>query len=49
MILPSTRSGGIAGVLIDHSFLTFKKELLPYGYAVAKIYLKEKKVSFERA
>ena len=27
----------IAGVPIDHSFLTFKKELLQYGFKVAKI------------
>ena len=28
----------IAGLPIDHSFLTFKKELLPYGYKVGKAY-----------
>lgn len=26
----------IAGVLIDHSFLNFKKELTNYGYRVGK-------------
>lgn len=26
----------IAGVLIDHSFLNFKKELTDYGYRVGK-------------
>ena len=30
----------IAGVPIDHSFLTFKKELLQYGFKVAKISMK---------
>ena len=30
----------IAGVPIDHSFLTFKKELLQYGFNVAKISMK---------
>ena len=38
----------IAGVPIDHSFLTFKKELLQYGFQVAKISIKEKTVDFER-
>ena len=38
----------IAGVPIDHSFLTFKKELLQYGFKVAKISMKEQTVDFER-
>lgn len=38
----------IAGVPIDHSFLSFKKELTNYGYRVGKISMKEKSVSFER-
>ena len=38
----------IAGVLIDHSFLNFKKELTNYGYQVGKISMKEKSVSFEK-
>ncbi len=37
----------IAGVPIDHSFLTFKKELLQYGFQVAKISMKEQTVDFE--
>jgi len=36
----------IAGVPIDHSFLTFKKELLQYGFQVAKISMKEQTVDF---
>ena len=38
----------IAGVLIDHSFLNFKKELADYDYRVGKISMKEKTVSFEK-
>ena len=34
----------ILGFDIDHSFLTYKKELLEYGYIVKKISIKEKKV-----
>ena len=37
----------IVGVPIDHSFLTFKKELLQYGFQVAKISMKEQTVDFE--
>jgi hypothetical protein len=36
----------ILGFPIDHSFLTFKKELITYGYQVDKISLKEKTVRF---
>lgn len=38
----------ILGFAIDHSFLNFKKELEEYGYKVKKIYLKEKRVEFEK-
>ena len=38
----------IAGVPIDHSFLTFKKELLQYGFKVVKISMKELTVDFEK-
>lgn len=38
----------IAGVPIDHSFLTFKKKLLQYGFQVAKISMKGQTVDFER-
>lgn len=37
----------IAGLPIDHSFLTFKKELLAYGFRVGKISMKEQTVAFE--
>ena len=36
----------IAGVPLDHSFLTYKKELLEYGYKVGKISMKEQTVEF---
>ncbi|SCZ79178.1 hypothetical protein [Pseudobutyrivibrio xylanivorans] len=38
----------IAGIPIDHSFLTYKKELTEYGYKVGKISMKEQKIMFER-
>ena len=36
----------ICGFSIDHSFLTYKKELLEYGWQVKKIHMKEKSVEF---
>ena len=36
----------IAGLPIDHSFLTYKKELQAYGFEVKKISMKEQTVSF---
>lgn len=36
----------VAGVPIDHSFLTYKKELIEYGYRVEKISMKEQTVEF---
>lgn len=38
----------IAGIPIDHSFLTYKKELTDYGYEVGKISMKEKTVIFHK-
>ena len=38
----------IAGLTIDHSFLTYKKELTEYGYKVEKISMKEQEVIFEK-
>lgn len=38
----------IAGSPIDHSFLTYKKELTAYGYQVDKISMKEQTVTFKR-
>lgn len=36
----------ILGFNIDHSFLTYKKELNEYGYTVSKISMKEKFILF---
>lgn len=38
----------ILGFPIDHSFLTYKKELKEYGYEVKKISIKEKNVIFRK-
>ena len=38
----------IAGTPIDHSFLTYKKELPAFGFKAAKISMKEQTVMFER-
>lgn len=37
----------ICGFSIDHSFLTYKKELASYDFAVKKISQKDKTVTFE--
>ena len=36
----------IAGIPVDHSFLTYKKELQDYGWQVGKISLKQQTVTF---
>lgn len=36
----------IAGVPVDHSFLTYKKELLKFGYQVKKISMKARTIEF---
>lgn len=38
----------ILGFPIDHSFLTYKKELLAYGYRVGKISMKKQTVDFQK-
>lgn len=38
----------ILGFDIDHSFLTYKKELKEYGYEVGKISLKDKNITFKK-
>jgi len=40
--------GSVGGVPLDHSFLTFKKELVSYGYQVGKISMKEQTVVFDK-
>ena len=39
----------ILGFPIDHSFLTYKKELLAYGHRVGKISMKKQTVDFQKA
>lgn len=38
----------ILGFKLDHSFLTYKKELLDYGYKVDKISMKERYIIIKR-
>ena len=38
----------IAGLPMDHAFLTYKEELLGYGYQVGKISMKERTVVFQK-
>lgn len=38
----------ICGIEIDHSFLNYKKELKEFNYQVAKISLKDKKITFSQ-
>lgn len=38
----------ILGFEIDHSFLTYKKELKKYGYELEKISMKDKWVKFKK-
>ena len=38
----------ITGLPMDHSFLTYKKELMNYGYQVVKISMKEQSVDFQK-
>lgn len=36
----------VLGFPVDHSFLTFKKELLPFGFEAVKISMKEQTIAF---
>jgi hypothetical protein len=38
----------ILGFDIDHSFLTYKKEAVQFGYQVGKISMKDKRVAFSK-
>ncbi|MDY0101201.1 MAG: hypothetical protein WCZ47_03965 [Bacilli bacterium] len=38
----------VLGFKIDHSFLTYKKELLTYGYEIIEISLKEKAIIIKK-
>lgn len=45
-VLTFDRIEEILGFSIDHSFLTYKKELSEYGWQVGKISMKNRTVSF---
>lgn len=47
-ILSYEKIKNILGFEIDHSFLTYKKELKEYGYEVSKISMKEKIILFKK-
>ncbi|MBP3805362.1 MAG: hypothetical protein J6I76_16000 [Oribacterium sp.] len=47
-ILTFAEIGKITGFPLDHSFLTYKKELMEYGYKVGKISMKEQTVMLEK-
>jgi len=49
IILSFSHIEQITGFPIDHSFLTFKKELNHYGWKVGKISLKGQTVRFEKS
>jgi hypothetical protein len=38
----------VLGFSIDHSFLTYKKEAVQFGYQVGKISMKEKHITFSK-
>lgn len=38
----------VLGFEIDHSFLTYKKDLLKYGYSVGKISMRDKTIVFNK-
>lgn len=48
LLLTFEEIGAIAGVSLDHSFLTCKKELTHYGYQVGKISMKGQTVTFHK-
>ena len=46
LTLSFEKAGSVLGFPVDHSFLSFKKELLPFGFEVGKISMKNKSISF---
>lgn len=48
LLLSYAEIESIAGVPIDHSFLTFKKELTAFGWEVEKISMKQQTVRFKK-
>ena len=48
LVLTFAQIEKIAGAPLDHSFLTYKKELSAYGFETQKISLKQKIVTFSK-
>lgn len=48
LILSFDNIYNILGFSIDHSFLTYKKETVDYGFTVKKVLLKDKLVVFDK-
>lgn len=46
LILSYSKIEEILGFKIDHSFLSYKKELLEYDYQVDKISMKKEEITF---
>lgn len=46
LTLSFEKAGSVLGFPVDNSFLSFKKELLPFGFEVGKISMKNKSISF---
>lgn len=44
LVLSFNEVKDILGFEIDHSFLTYKKELVEYGYLIKKISMKDKTI-----
>lgn len=49
LVLSYDEIQAVLGFPIDHSFLSFKKELLEYGWQVEKISIKGQTVTFVRS
>ena len=48
LVLTFAQIEKIAGAPLDHSFLTYKKELSAYGFEAQKISLKQKTATFSK-
>ena len=46
LTLSFEKAGLVLGFPVDHSFLSFKKELSAFGFQVGKISMKNKSISF---
>lgn len=47
-VLSFDKVEAILGFAVDHSFLTYKKELSTFGYGVGKISMKEHTIHFNK-